>query len=263
MTFYLSSVVGRRAALLGVGQAAAVMASLDTTGAAFATPPQTVAGHAAGLLVQFGQRLAVLPRRREFRSIPFMVSGPHEWDHEAAAEVLSYKYRALQVWDNSDLSGPCLSLMREAINGQVFAHGNRDFLAVSATHGSAHLSLFSQAAWDEHNLALLTDGRFASNSFIREKPGASLADDLQNQDGFYGPSNNNIVSLQLRGVVFLACHDSINAIARQLHSRNGVPADIIAANLTNSLIPNVVLVPSVVAFLVELQSVGFTYFKGS
>jgi hypothetical protein len=66
--------------------------------------------------------------------------------------------------------------------------------------------------------------------------------------------------------VFIACHDSIYAIARMIHSRpeyGGVQADVIAADLTNSLIPGVVLVPSVVAFLVELQRSGFTYAKGS
>ena len=41
------------------------------------------------------------------------------------------------------------------------------------------------------------------------------------------------------------------------------PTGEIAADLTNSLLPDCVLVPSVVAFLVELQTAGFTYVKGS
>jgi intracellular sulfur oxidation DsrE/DsrF family protein len=36
-------------------------------------------------------------------------------------------------------------------------------------------------------------------------------------------------------------------------------ADEIAADLTNNLVPGAVLVPSVVAYLVELQRSGFTY----
>jgi intracellular sulfur oxidation DsrE/DsrF family protein len=83
---------------------------------------------------------------------------------------------------------------------------------------------------------------------------------------FYSPANDNIVSLQRRGAVFIACHDSIHAIARMVHDDatfSASPADKIAADLTNNLIPGAVLVPSVVAFLVELQRASFTYAKGA
>jgi len=83
--------------------------------------------------------------------------------------------------------------------------------------------------------------------------------------GFYGPANNNVISLQRRGAVLIACHDSIHAISRTLQASASLPtasADKIAADLTNNLIPNVILVPSVVSFMVDLQSRGFTYAKG-
>jgi hypothetical protein len=57
-------------------------------------------------------------------------------------------------------------------------------------------------------------------------------------------------------VVFVACRDSIHAIIRGLHATAGlseVSADDIAADLTNSAVPGAVLVPSVVAFIAELQ----------
>ena len=84
--------------------------------------------------------------------------------------------------------------------------------------------------------------------------------------GFYGPENNNISTLQDRGMVFIACHDSIHAIARNLNRldrRDIADADSLAAELTNHLVSGAVLVPSVVAFLVELQKSGFTYAKGA
>jgi intracellular sulfur oxidation DsrE/DsrF family protein len=193
-----------------------------------------------------------------------MLTSADSWDQEAANDVLAYRYRSRQMWEVTELSAPWLGLMREATNGQVFAFGNPDFLPVAAVHGTAHLSLFDQPTWDRYKLAGLTDGKFAANSFIVEKPGVSPADDLQDLDGFYGPANNNIISLQRRGAVFLACHDSIHAIARKLHGDPEfatTPADAIAADLTNGLIPGAVLVPSMVAFLVELQRAGFTYAK--
>ena len=83
--------------------------------------------------------------------------------HEAAAEVLAYKYRSLQMWESTELAAPWINLMREAINGQVFSHGNPDFLAVAAVHGTAHLALFNQTAWDKHELAELTGGKIVKD----------------------------------------------------------------------------------------------------
>jgi intracellular sulfur oxidation DsrE/DsrF family protein len=169
------------------------------------------------------------------------------------------------MWECTELAAPWINLMREAISGQVFSHNNPDFLAVAAIHGSAHLALFNQIAWDRYKLAQLVDGRFGTNTFIIEKDGVSPEDDLQDLNGFYGPRNNNILSLQRRGAIFLGCHDSIYAIALKVHGLAdyvAIPAEVIAADLTNNLIPGTVLVPSVVAFIVELQRAGFTYSKG-
>ena len=94
----------------------------------------------------------------------------------------------------------------------------------------------------------------------------SPSDNLQDPMGFYGPENNNISTLQDRGMAFIACHDSIHAIARNIcrGDRGDVRGcDELAAELTNHLVPGAILVPSVVAFLVELQRVGFTYAKAT
>jgi intracellular sulfur oxidation DsrE/DsrF family protein len=215
-------------------------------------------------LDELKQRLAAAPRRRIFGAVPFMVTSREQWDHEAAEAVLAYRNRALQVWECTEIGAPWLNLMREAINGQVFAHGNPGFLAVAAIHGSAHLALFDQVAWDTHGLSALAGGTAARNVFVTPRPRTSPSDGLQDVAGYYGPENNNIRTLQERGAVFIACHDSIHAIARTLRQRaggSGPSVDAIAADLTNNIIPGAVLVPSVVAFLVELQRVGFTYAK--
>jgi intracellular sulfur oxidation DsrE/DsrF family protein len=262
--------VSKRDALRTIGWATLSLAVLAPRGAAAAN----VSGsdgplsscHGRATLGELGSRLAVAPRRRSFDTVPFMLTDQQYWDHEAAAAVLAYSHPARQVWENTELAGPWPGLMREAMNGQVFSSGNADFLAVSATHGYAHLALFSQLMWDKYNLAALAGPKFARNTLILEKDRASPSDGVEDVAGFYGPANNNILSLQRRGAVFIACHDSIHAIARTLHSSATPPAgsaDATAADLTNNLIPDAVLVPSVVAFLVDLQSRGFTYAKGS
>jgi intracellular sulfur oxidation DsrE/DsrF family protein len=254
----------RRTALRVFGQAAMLLAAAFSAKAV--AQDSSEQAPSVGKLVRLSNDLAAAPRRRGFKSVPFIVSSPELWDHEAADLVLSYKYRALQVWESTDLGAPWINLMREAINGQVFSHGNVDFLAVAAVHGNAHLALFTQTAWEKYKLAQIGDGHTSFNNFIVEKSGVSPGDHFQDLNGFYGPQNSNIVSLQRRGAVFLGCHDSIHAVARSLHKGvefSRIPPDEIAADLTNNLVPGVVLVPSVVAFLVELQRAGFTYSKAS
>ena len=251
-------VLARRQIVLNAGRATAALAAIGlapSSAAAASSAP-------AGALKELTDRLASAPRRRNFKTVPLILTEHRDWDHEAAAEVMAYRFKSRQVWDNSDLSGPWPGLMRESMNGHAFALGYSDFLAVSATHGEAHLALFSQGIWDKYNLADLVGRKFASNTLIVEHNGVSPSDNLQNPQGFYGPMNNNIVSLQKRGAVFIACHDTIHYFARKLAGMAAFAersADEIAADLTNNLVPGAVLVPSVVAYLVELQRSGFTY----
>ena len=252
------STLTRRGALHTIG-AISVTAAL----ASRADAEPSLAGR--GKLSELDYDLATLPRRRGFQTVPFILNDKDLWDHEAAEALLSYS-APRQMWEASELASPWLSLMRESANSQIVSFGHEDFLAVAAVHGGAHLAMFTQAAWDKYKLATKTDGKFTSNTLIIEKPGVSPTDDIQNVDGFYGPNNSNIVTLQRRGMVFVACHDSIHAISRGLRGNpdsSSVSTDEIAADLTNSLLPGVVLVPSVVALIAELQRAGYSYAKAS
>src|ERR1700754_436111 len=153
----------------------------------------------ATTLQDLARRLARAPRHRQFESVPFMLTDQRMWDKEAADALLGYQYAFRQMWDVADLAGPWPGLMREAMNGQVFANGRHDFLAVSATHGLAHLALFSQGMWDKYQLAGLAGPHFPRNTLIVEKDGVAPTDSLQDIAGFYGPAKNHITSLQRRG----------------------------------------------------------------
>jgi intracellular sulfur oxidation DsrE/DsrF family protein len=262
-----SNNLSRRSALRLLGAAAGAVAALRvapaTAGSMIASSASVALPDGAQTLASLTQKLAAAPRRRDFKHVPFMVDRLDLWDHEAAALILGYRGRPSQVWENSDIGAAWPGLMRESLNGQVFAHHNPDFLSVSATHGSAHLALFNQDMWDKYGLAEKTGGVATSNTFIIEKRGVAPNDNHEDIAGFYGAMNNNVISLQRRGAVFVACHDSIHAISRGLQAKASKDADEIAADLTNNLIPNAVLVPSVVAFLAQLQRAGFTYAKGA
>jgi len=64
-------------------------------------------------------------------------------------------------------------------------------------------------------------------------------------------------------VVFMSCHNAIWEQADTLIKRDQNPdhvaVDVLAADLTNHLIPGVVLIPGAVGTLPELQQAGFHY----
>ena len=96
---------------------------------------------------------------------------------------------------------------------------------------------------------------------------AASADGANYEDptGVFSPENNSIPALQQRGVVFMSCHNAIWEQAAALIAHDINPDkhshDALAAELTNHLVPGVVLTPGAVGTVPELQQVGFHYAK--
>ena len=186
-----------------------------------------------------------------------------DWDQQALAELIAYRGRPKQVWDNKDLASPWLNLMRNNLNTQVYSFRHPDFLIVSAAHASAHLAMYDQAIWDKYQLSKLAGPAFATNTFIVEKAGFANPGNYQDPEGAFSPRKYSIPALQRRGAVFLACHNAIweqsEALIRNGSNPDGLSHEALAAELTNHLIRDAVLTPGVVSTLLELQQVGFQY----
>ncbi|MFC3207605.1 thiosulfate dehydrogenase [Aquamicrobium soli] len=217
-----------------------------------------------GRLKGLAEALAKAPRRRDFKTVPMILTKPSEWDDEALRLVLDYKSPHKQAWDNTVIGGPWLNLMRNSLNAQIWSFRHPDFLVVSATHGSAHLALLDQSIWDKYQLTKLAGDKFKTNTLIEDAKGATAdAKDFENADGVYSPANNSIPALMKRGVVFLSCHNAIWEEAGKLIKSGANPDKLtheqIAADLTNHLLPGVVLTPGAVGTLPELQRAGFAY----
>jgi intracellular sulfur oxidation DsrE/DsrF family protein len=255
---------GRRNALLGFGSLALGVVAL-AAGPAHAAASAAVIPQGAQALSELMERLRNAPRKREFKTVPMILDHSDLWDDAALMEVIGYRGTRKQVWDNTDIGSPWLNLMRNSINAQIFSFGHRDFLAVSATHGSAHLALFDQDIWDKYRLAEMAGGDFKTNTLIVQKPAPSQLSDFEDPKSVFGPVGDTIPALQSRGVVFLACHNAIWEMTGKLLA-NGVNPDrlsheALAAELTNHLIDGVVLTPGIVATIAELQQTGFHYAK--
>jgi len=251
-----------RRALVGFGALVAGAAALASTSSRAATAERIIPPGAQGLS-DLMEKLRRAPRRRDFKTVPMILQRADFWDDEALREIIAYRGKRKQVWDNTSLAGPWLNLMRNAINAQIFSFGHEDFLAVSATHGTAHLALFDQAMWDKYELATLAGARFRTNTLAVPKPLATDFAQSEDPSSVFGADGDTIPALQARGAVFLACHNAIWEVTAKLISSGKNPDhashDVVAAELTNHLIDGVVLTPGIVATIPELQQAGFHY----
>lgn len=248
--------------MIHVGLAAAATAALASS-TLEAASDEIPAG--AATLRELIDRLAKSPRRRDFKSVPMILDNASLWDSEALSEVMTYTGRPCQAYDNTEIDGSWLNVMRNALNAQIWSFNHPDFLVVSATHGSAHLALFDQEMWDKYQLTKLAGEKFKTNTLIQPAKEFAKSASYQDPDGQFSPHNNSITALRARGVVFMACHNAIWEISEKLIRARINPDklshDMIAAELTNHLISGAVLTPGIVATLPELQRAGFFYIK--
>jgi hypothetical protein len=212
------------------------------------------------------RHLAQAPRRRDFKTVPMILNNREQWDYEALAEVLSYRPAPRQAWDSTDIGGPWLNLMRNALNSQIWSFKHPDFLAVSVTHGTAQLSLYGQAMWDKYQLTRLAGDEFKTNTLMNErKPAAADSANYEDPAGPFSGEDNSIPALMRRSVVFMSCHNAIWEHAAVL-IKSGINPDrlshdALAAELTNHLVDGAILIPGAAGTLPELQQTGFHYAK--
>src|SRR6266404_5124968 len=178
---------GRRNALLGFSSVALGVAAL-AAGPAHAEAGNSVVPQGAHALPELMERLRKAPRRRDFKTVPMILDHRDLWDDIALKEVIAYRDAPKQVWDNTDIGSPWMNLMRNSLNAQVFSFGHRDFLTVSATHGSAHLALFNQDMWDKYRFAEMAGGDIKTNTLIVTKTAPSELSDFENPKRVFGPA---------------------------------------------------------------------------
>ena len=253
----------RRAALKGLGIAAGV-AALRSQPAQAAEQAASLVTHGSTALTELVREVAAAPRRRDFKTVPMILNAPDQWDHEALSEILAYPPKTKQAWDCSDIKGPWLNLIRNAMNAQVWSFRHPDFLAVTTVHGTAQVALYDQPMWDKYQLAKLAGDGFKTNTLmLPQAAGSADPSAYENAAGAFSAEDNDIPALQRRGVMFLSCHNAIWEQAGRLIATGVNPDKLsheaLAAELTNHLIPGAVLTPGAVGTLPELQQAGFHY----
>ena len=263
-------ITNRRAALqaFGVGLASATAATALGSGTAMAAAgsSDTLMPEGDTHLRELMMRLEKARGRRDFKTVPMILTKPDEWDDKAIRELMAYKPAPKQAWDNTAIDGPWLNLMRNSLNAQIWSFKHPNFLAVSLTHGSANLALYDQKMWDKYQITKLAGDKFKTNTLaVETKAGSADPKNFEDAEGAYSPHDNSIPALMRRGVVFMSCHNAIWEQSSKLHAKGLNPDKLsveqIAAELTNHLLPGVVLTPGAVATMPELQMSGFYYAK--
>jgi hypothetical protein len=260
-------IAGRRSILRTLALTAATSAiGLTSARAESAAVESALTPPGATHLDALKKRLAQAPRRRDFKTVPMILNNQEQWDHEALTEVLTYQPAPRQAWDNTDIEGPWLNLMRNALNSQIWSFKHPDFLAVSVTHGTAQLALYDHDVWDKYQLTRLAGDEFKTNSLmIERKPAAADPANYEDPVGPFSSEDNSIPALMRRGVVFMSCHNAIWEHAAALIkfdiNPDGLSHGALAAELTNHLVDGAVLIPGAAGTLPELQQVGFHYAK--
>jgi intracellular sulfur oxidation DsrE/DsrF family protein len=148
-----------------------------------------------------------------------------------------------------------------------YGYDPADVHLVFAPHGPSSAYCYSDYIWkkyrigDAMNLRDASGARVESNVFLTPKAGMTESTGLDAENVAY--QDTSIPRLQERGVTFLSCATALQEQARIVRDAGfapGMSADAIATDMLEHLIPNVVLVPSMVATVIVLQRrYGYTY----
>jgi hypothetical protein len=259
--------IDRRAALktLGAFAFAGAAGRADAQEGGSLGAPENYLQRDAKKLRALYAELASIPRRRDFRRLPMILTKPRQWDSEPLDTLIAYDGGPKHVFDTTDIASTWLTQMRNTLNAEVWAFGRTNFLIAAAPHGPAGYLLLTNAAWKKYDIAALTNGAFERNTVLKD-PRYTRADveEPENTTGLYSAVGGDFIPvLQKRGAVFLACHNALWELAETLIARgvnpDGASTGQLVADLTASLIPGVITTPGNEAAIGMLQRAGFGY----
>ena len=181
----------------------------------------------------------------------------HPSPDERWLKTLKHKHRiAFDV--ETHKNGNALIQGKNYLNNWRDAFGvpEREINLVMAVRGTGIPIVLNDALWEKFHLGEqygitnpVTKAAGTRNLFISSNivPGG-LVD-----------SDSSVEALQKRGVLFLVCHNTVEAATKKLSAAGfGAPADVRNAIL-GGIIPGVILVPAMVIAFTEMQERGIGY----
>lgn len=140
------------------------------------------------------------------------------------------------------------------VYGSAYGLTDRDIDIVFGMHGEAIPVALSDAAWSTYKL-----GEHFNITDPTTK--APATQNVFATGGRGWPDANTVEHLQKRGVRFLACHQSLRALATQLAGSGS--KDEVLEHLRSLLLPGVYEVPAMIVATNRAQEAGLTYVVGA
>jgi intracellular sulfur oxidation DsrE/DsrF family protein len=198
------------------------------------------------------------------------VARNQDFDWEAFAAAIDVSAPVRHVWQAFAFRPQVFNNLKNVLNGLQFGYGYdpSDVHLVFAPHGPSSAYNYTDYIWQKYrigealNLRDPAGKRIESNVFLTPRAGMTGSDDLDDEMGAF--QDTSIQRLQQRGVTFLSCATALQEQARIVRDAGfappGTSTDSIATDMLEHLIPNAVLVPSMVATVIVLQRrYGYTY----
>jgi intracellular sulfur oxidation DsrE/DsrF family protein len=190
-----------------------------------------------------------------------------DWKAEEFRELLRKTARVRQVFDVTAISeGKFLNNIKNALNGfeRGFAIPLKQVQIVAALHGPANMINYDDSMWAKYRvgeLLAVTDpetGKPAVRNIFFASKVARTERKEDPSDETSSFQDKSVEGLQRRGVKFLSCHtateEQARVIVNRLRLNEGTEA--VVKDLEAHPVPNVLIVPSMVASVALLQSEG-------
>jgi intracellular sulfur oxidation DsrE/DsrF family protein len=207
--------------------------------------------HRRGFLASLAAGLTAIPAAGLFNR-----AGAEASDHDAWLVALKGKHR--QFFDVASLNGG-IPLRRAhaflATYASAYGIKESDVNAIFGAHSAALGFTFGDAAWTKYEL-----GKWYNvNDPATGQPAVrNIWIELQTPVPRV-PPEAAISRLMTRGVKFLACNNTLNALSTELAAARGVEMSAVRQDLLAAMLPGVTVVPAMVIAAGRAQEQGVSY----
>lgn len=198
-----------------------------------------------------------------------------DWKVTGFDDLAKGPQRIKQAYDVTGVNGGAfLNNIKNSLNGLHFGFGipDNEIRIAACLHGPANMLNYDDYIWKKYEIGAwlhiedpATQQPATRNPYYLSKAGPNLhysSESPDSYDSIY--QDSSIQALQHRGVQFLSCHTATEEQARAIirtHHLQQQPEEIVKDMLAH-LLPNVMVVASMVAALALLQTEGhFSYLK--
>ena len=190
-----------------------------------------------------------------------------DWKAEEFEELLHKTAHVRQVFDVTAINdGKFLNNIKNSLNGLEFGFGIplKQVQIVAALHGAVNMINYDDSMWAKYRIGEW----LAVNDPETGKPAVRnifFPSKVAKTEGKEDPSNDkssyqdkSVEGLQRRGVKFLSCHTATEEQARVLVGRLKLSEgpEAVVKDMQAHTVPNVLIVPSMVASVALLQIDG-------